>query len=46
LFLVFTLYDDALKVLRNIKSAELMKLAQQYLNPEDCYTVVAGNVNR
>jgi len=42
----YTFYDDALKVLRNITSAELMQLAQQYLNPEDCYTVVAGNVNR
>jgi len=42
----YTFYDDALKVLRNITSADLMQLAQQYLNPEDCYTVVAGNVNQ
>jgi len=39
----YTFYDDALKVLRNITSAELMALAQQYLNPEDFYTVVAGS---
>jgi predicted Zn-dependent peptidase len=39
----YTFYDDALKVLRNITSAELMTLAQQYLNPEDFYTVVAGS---
>ena len=39
----YTFYDEALKVLRNITSAELMQLAQQYLNPEDFYTVVAGS---
>lgn len=39
----YTFYDDALKVLRNITSAELMTLAQRYLNPEDFYTVVAGS---
>jgi predicted Zn-dependent peptidase len=39
----YTFYDDALKVLRNITSAELLRLAQQYLNPEDFYTVVAGS---
>jgi predicted Zn-dependent peptidase len=27
-------------------SAELMALAQQYLNPEDFYTVVAGSRNQ
>jgi len=41
----YTFYDDALKVLRNITSAELMTLAQKYLNPEDFYTVVAGSKN-
>ena len=41
----YTFYDDALKVLRNITSAELMVLAQQYLNPEDFNTVVAGAKN-
>jgi zinc protease len=41
----YSFYDDALKVLRNITSAELMMLAQQYLNPEDFYTVVAGSKN-
>jgi len=39
----YTFYDDALKVLRNITSAELMALAKRYLNPEDFYTVVAGS---
>jgi zinc protease len=39
----YTFYDEALKVLRNITSAEIMALAQQYLNPEDFYTVVAGS---
>lgn len=39
----YTFYDQALKVLRNITSAELMQLAQQYLNPDDFYTVVAGS---
>ena len=39
----YTFYDQYLKVLRNITSTELMKLAQQYLNPDDCYTVVAGS---
>jgi len=39
----YTFYDDALRVLRNITSEELMRLAQQYLNPEDFYTVVAGS---
>jgi predicted Zn-dependent peptidase len=41
----YTFYDDALRVLRNITSAELRTLAQQYLNPEDFYTVVAGSKN-
>jgi len=39
----YSFYDDALKVLRNITSAELRTLAQQYLNPEDFHTVVAGS---
>ncbi len=39
----YSFYDQALKVLRNITSEELMQLAQQYLNPEDFYTVVAGS---
>lgn len=40
--LEYSFYDDSLRVLRNITSEEIMKLAQQYLNPEDFYTVVAG----
>ncbi len=39
----YSYYDNYLHVLRNITSAELMRLAQQYLNPEDFYTVVAGS---
>jgi len=39
----YSFYDEALKVLRNITSAELRTLALQYLNPEDFYTVVAGS---
>ena len=38
----YSFYDDSLHVLRNITSEEIMQLAQQYLNPEDFYTVVAG----
>lgn len=41
----YTFYDEALKILRNITSAELRTLAQQYLNPEDFYIVVAGAKN-
>ena len=39
----YSFYDQYLKVLRNITSAELLQLAWQYLNPEDFYTVVAGS---
>jgi len=39
----YSFYDRYLNTLRNITSEELMKLAQQYLNPDDCYTVVAGS---
>jgi zinc protease len=39
----YSFYDRYLTVLRNLTSGELMQLAQQYLNPEDFYTVVAGS---
>jgi len=39
----YSFYDSYLQVLRNITSEELMKLAQQYLDPEGFYTVVAGS---
>ena len=42
----YSFYDHYLTVLRNITSFELMRLAQLYLNPEDCYTVVAGHNNQ
>lgn len=38
----YSFYDRYLNTLRNITPEELMKLAQQYLSPDDCYTVVAG----
>lgn len=38
----YTFYDRYLEVLRSITAQELMQLAQKYLNPDDCYTVVAG----
>ena len=39
----YTFYDNYLHTLRAITSDELMSLAQRYLNPDDCYTVVAGS---
>ena len=39
----YTFYDNYLKILRKITSRELMQLAQDYLNPDDFYTVVVGN---
>ncbi len=39
----YSFYDNYLKVLRNITSGELMRLAQQYLNPDDFFTIVAGS---
>lgn len=38
----YSFYDRYLTVLRRLTSEELMRLAQQYLDPEDFYTVVAG----
>lgn len=38
----YTFYDDYLKVLRSVTSEEILRLAQQYLNMEDFYIVVAG----
>ena len=42
----YSFYDEYLHVLRNITSAEIMNLAQQYLNPDECYTVIAGSLNQ
>ena len=39
----YSFYDHYLIVLRSLTSHELMRLAQQYLDPNDCYTVVAGH---
>ncbi len=41
----YSFYDNYLRVLRSITSTELMYLAQQYLNPEDFHTVIAGSKN-
>lgn len=38
----YSFYDDYLKVLRSVTSEEILRLAQQYLNMEDFYIVVAG----
>ena len=38
----YSFYDQYLHVLRTITSEDLLRLAVQYLNPEDFYTVVAG----
>lgn len=40
----YSFYDRYLSSLRNITSDQILKLAQQYLNPEDCFTVVAGKM--
>ncbi|HEY3372239.1 MAG TPA: pitrilysin family protein, partial [Prolixibacteraceae bacterium] len=42
----YSFYDHYLTVLRSLTSQDLMRLAQQYLDPEDCYTVVAGHKNQ
>ena len=42
----YSFYDHYLRVLRSLTSEELMRLAQQYLHPEDCFTVVAGHNNQ
>lgn len=41
----YSFYDQYLHVLRTITSEDLLRLAVQYLNPEDFYTVVAGTKN-
>lgn len=42
----YSFYDNYLAVLRSLTSEELLRLAQQYLDPEGCYTVVAGHKNQ
>jgi len=41
----YSYYDQYLTVLRGITSEEIMRLAQQYLEPDDFHTVVAGSMN-
>lgn len=38
----YSFYDDYLRILRAVTSAELRQLARKYLSPDDFYTVVAG----
>lgn len=38
----YSFYDEYLTVLRSISSDDIMRLARQYLNPDDFYSVVAG----
>ncbi|MGE5395302.1 MAG: M16 family metallopeptidase [Candidatus Saccharibacteria bacterium] len=40
----YSYYDNYLATLRNISSEQILRLAQQYLDPEDFYTVVAGSM--
>jgi predicted Zn-dependent peptidase len=39
----YSFYSEYLRVLHNITSEQLMQLAQQYLNPDDCFRVFAGS---
>jgi predicted Zn-dependent peptidase len=41
----YSFYDRYLQLLRTITSEELQRLAVEYLNPDDFYTVVAGRRN-
>lgn len=43
--LEYSFYDKYLEVLKTISSADLLELAKKYLDPDDCYIVVAGNKN-
>lgn len=38
----YSFYDQYLRVLKNVTSSDLQRLAAEYLNPGDFYTVVAG----
>lgn len=40
----YAFYENYLSILRTISAEEIMRLAQQYLNPDDFYTVVAGSM--
>lgn len=41
----YSFYDQYLQTLHELTAARLLELAQHYLNPDDFYTVVAGNQN-
>lgn len=38
----YSFYDQYLQILHELTAARLLELAQEYLNPDDFYTVVAG----
>lgn len=40
----YSFYENYLATLRTISAEEIKRLAQQYLDPEDFYTVVAGSM--
>lgn len=40
----YAFYENYLNTLRTISAEEIMRLAQQYLDPDDFYTVVAGSM--
>lgn len=40
----YAFYENYLNTLRTISAEEIMRLAQQYLDPDDFYTVVAGSI--
>ncbi|MBL7966963.1 MAG: insulinase family protein [Prolixibacteraceae bacterium] len=41
----YSFYDQYLRILKNVTSSDLQRLAAEYLNPGDFYTVVAGKKN-
>lgn len=41
----YSFYDNYLDALKNISSEEILRLAKEYLEPDDCYIVVAGSKN-
>jgi len=41
----YSFYDQYLQTLHELTAARLLELAQDYLNPDDFFTVVAGNQN-
>ena len=40
--LTMTAFDELVRVTREISAADLMQLAQRYLNPDDCWEVIVA----